>query len=259
MISAGCKGAGTLSETKLYQPGCSAQLGRPLQRKESLNFRNGQYLASQHLYRLKLTYIQASLLSYTHCQVLPETVGNWKKTLLYLHCACIVRNTLEQCLQSPCCCCCFFSRSKVSMRTRFNNAGQGSAFITISWMQRMPHRVLVFLRINSGIWCAWRQLREMMSHCRKFATLNSRSQDIILMKKLKQFVTKYKMWNEVMLWFTQMRCYNVSIPLLIRQMNDAEENLNLTIFDVSDSAVIFCKLRPGWNGYVPQQNVRFLT
>ena len=165
MISAGCKGAGTLSETKLYRPECSAQLGRPLQWKESLNFRNGQYLTSQHLYRLKLTYIQASLLSYTHWQVLPETVRNWKKTVLYLHCACIVRNTLEQCLQSPCWCC-FFSRSKVSMRTRFNNAGQGSAFITISWMQRMPHRVLVFLRINSGIWCAWRQLRAMM-----FATI----------------------------------------------------------------------------------------
>ena len=40
------------------------------------------------------------------------------------------------------------------------------------------------------------------------------------------------MWNEVMLWLTQMICYNVCIPLLIRQMNDVEENLNPTILDV---------------------------
>ena len=43
------------------------------------------------------------------------------------------------------------------------------------------------------------------------------------------------MWNEVMLWLTQMMDYNAYIPLLIRQMNDAEENLNRTIFDVPDS------------------------
>ena len=43
------------------------------------------------------------------------------------------------------------------------------------------------------------------------------------------------MWNEVMLWLTQIMAYNVYIPLLIRQMNDAVKNLNRTIFDVPDS------------------------
>ena len=44
------------------------------------------------------------------------------------------------------------------------------------------------------------------------------------------------MWNEVMLWLTQMMGYNEYIPLLKRQMNDAKENwLYSTIFDVPDS------------------------
>ena len=34
-----------------------------------------------------------------------------------------------------------------------------------------------------------------------------------------------------MFWFTQMTCYNVYIPLLIRQANDVEENCGPTIFD----------------------------
>ena len=46
------------------------------------------------------------------------------------------------------------------------------------------------------------------------------------------------MWNEVMLWLTQIMAYNVYIPLLIRQMNDAVKNLNRTIFDVPDSHLI---------------------
>ena len=36
-----------------------------------------------------------------------------------------------------------------------------------------------------------------------------------------------------MLWLTNMMGYN-TIPLLISQMNDAEENLNCSIFDVPD-------------------------
>ena len=34
-------------------------------------------------------------------------------------------------------------------------------------------------------------------------------------------------------------------------MNDAEENLNLTIFDVFDSTIIFCELQHAWNGRAP--------
>ena len=49
---------------------------------------------------------------------------------------------------------------------------------------------------------------------------------------LKQVVGQYKIWNEVMFWFTRMICYNVYIPLLMRQANDVEENPGPTIFDV---------------------------
>ena len=37
-----------------------------------------------------------------------------------------------------------------------------------------------------------------------------------------------------MFWFTQMMCYNVYIPLLIRQANDVEENPGPTIFEIID-------------------------
>ena len=41
---------------------------------------------------------------------------------------------------------------------------------------------------------------------------------------LKGVVGHHKLCNEVMFWFTQMMCYNVYIPMLIRQANDVEEN-----------------------------------
>ena len=62
-----------------------------------------------------------------------------------------------------------------------------------------------------------------MSYCGKFAIIE------VLRAK-----TLIRMPNEVMLWLTNMMGKNTYIPLLIRQsqMNDAEENLNRTIFDV---------------------------
>ena len=42
------------------------------------------------------------------------------------------------------------------------------------------------------------------------------------------------MWNQVVFWFTEMMCYNVYIPLLIRQANDVEKNPGPTIFDIID-------------------------
>ena len=47
-------------------------------------------------------------------------------------------------------------------------------------------------------------------------------------------LTNYKSCNEVMFWLTQLMCYNVYIPLLIRQANDVEENPVPTIFDIID-------------------------
>ena len=58
--------------------------------------------------------------------------------------------------------------------------------------------------------------------------------NVFYLPTLKQVVGQYKMWNQVMFWFTQMMCYNVYIPLLIRQANDVEENPGPTIFDIID-------------------------
>ena len=58
--------------------------------------------------------------------------------------------------------------------------------------------------------------------------------NVFYLPTLKQVVGQYKMRNQVMFWFTQMMCYNVYIPLLIRQANDVEENPGPTIFDIID-------------------------
>ena len=58
--------------------------------------------------------------------------------------------------------------------------------------------------------------------------------NVFYLLTLKQVVIPYKMLNQVMFWFTQMMCYNVYIPLLIRQANDVEENPGSTIFDIID-------------------------
>ena len=57
---------------------------------------------------------------------------------------------------------------------------------------------------------------------------------VLLANIKKDVVGHYKFCNEVMFWFTQMMCYNVYIPLLIRQANDVEENPGPTIFDITD-------------------------
>ena len=58
--------------------------------------------------------------------------------------------------------------------------------------------------------------------------------NVFYLPTLKQVVAHYKSCNEVMFWFTQMMCYNVYIPLLIRQANDVEENPGPAIFDIID-------------------------
>ena len=61
--------------------------------------------------------------------------------------------------------------------------------------------------------------------------------NVFYLLTLKQVVIPYKMLNQVMFWFTQMMCYNVYIPLLIRQANDVEENPGRTIFDIIDPMI----------------------
>ena len=62
--------------------------------------------------------------------------------------------------------------------------------------------------------------------------------NVFYLLTLKQVVIPYKMLNQVMFWFTQMMCYNVYIPLLIRQANDVEKNPGPTIFDIIDPMII---------------------
>ena len=55
---------------------------------------------------------------------------------------------------------------------------------------------------------------------------------------LKDVVGHYKLWNEVIVWFTQMMCYNVYIPFLIRQANDVEENPDPTIYGIDPTTAV---------------------
>ena len=41
---------------------------------------------------------------------------------------------------------------------------------------------------------------------------------------LKNLVTKTEKYNEVCMWYAQMVCYHVHVPLLLRLSNDVEEN-----------------------------------
>ena len=54
--------------------------------------------------------------------------------------------------------------------------------------------------------------------------------NVLYLLTLKYVVGYYKLWNEVMVWFTQIICYNVYIPLLIRQAGP-------TIFDITDATI----------------------
>ena len=66
--------------------------------------------------------------------------------------------------------------------------------------------------------------------------------NVFYLPTLKQVVGHYKSCNEVMFCFAQMMCYNVYIPLLIRQANDVEENLGPTTFDIIDPTTTVCPL-----------------
>ena len=61
MVNAGFTGAGSLSQAKIYQLECSAQVAL-YSEKSHCTFTN-HYLASQHLYQLGVTDVKATLLS----------------------------------------------------------------------------------------------------------------------------------------------------------------------------------------------------
>ena len=64
--------------------------------------------------------------------------------------------------------------------------------------------------------------------------------NVFYVPTLKDVVGHCKLWNELMVWFTQMICYNVFIPLLISQTNNVEENPYSTIFDIVDPTTTVC-------------------
>ena len=60
----------------------------------------------------------------------------------------------------------------------------------------------------------------IVAYCGEVATI-LRAKTLILKPKLRQVVTQYKMWNEVMFWLTQMTemmGYNEYVPLLITKI-----------------------------------------
>ena len=58
--------------------------------------------------------------------------------------------------------------------------------------------------------------------------------NVFYLPTLKKVVAPYKIWNEVVFWFTQFMYYNVYMPLLLRLANDVEENPGPAIFDIVD-------------------------
>jgi len=65
-----------------------------------------------------------------------------------------------------------------------------------------------------------------------------------IVPKLKEVVTQYKMWNEVMVWFTQTMYYNVYTAFTFRANKRMmwRKILALQFSDVIDPTVIFCEL-----------------
>ena len=53
-----------------------------------------------------------------------------------------------------------------------------------------------------------------MPYCEKLATILG-AKTLIVVPKLKQIVTQYKMWNEVLFYLTQIMYYNVYIYIYI--------------------------------------------
>ena len=56
----------------------------------------------------------------------------------------------------------------------------------------------------------------------------------------KRLTEQYKSFSQVIVSFTQMSCYNVYVPLLLRMANDVEENPGPTVYDVVDPNKTIC-------------------
>ena len=63
---------------------------------------------------------------------------------------------------------------------------------------------------------------------------------VLLYLPTKRLTEQYESLSQVMVSFTQMSCYNVYVPLLLRMANDVEENPGPTVYDVVDPNKTIC-------------------
>ena len=63
---------------------------------------------------------------------------------------------------------------------------------------------------------------------------------VFLYLPTKRLAEQYESLSQVIMSFTQMSCYNVYVPLLLRMSNDVEENPGPTIYDVVDPSKTIC-------------------
>ena len=64
---------------------------------------------------------------------------------------------------------------------------------------------------------------------------------VLLYLPTKKLTEQYETLSQVIVSFTQMSCYNVYIPLLLRMANDVDENPGPTVYDVVDPNKTMCR------------------
>ena len=130
--------------------------GVSLSRERSYCTFANQYLGSQHSYPPQLIDLGSTskwhILSGIARELHWEIIKYWKR----LPCTSMVLILLEAWTVLTATLLSLFQEKKLVCESGLNSTSQWSAFRTISWVQRMSYRVL---KISSGTWYAWRQLR----------------------------------------------------------------------------------------------------
>ncbi len=247
VVSAGCTGAGTLSQAKIQRLHCSAKVA--LYRERSHCSFTSQYLASQH-YKIISAWTDwwCRQHYWVDCQGLSETLRNWKR----VYCTCVVLALLEIHLNSV------YShpvfallRSKVStripvqqyrLRIGFHNHFMNANY-TSSRLKDQFCNMMCGLPITDNDVVLWK------------VCYNCRHQDVSSYAKIETICCTIKNveWNNALVGTNNVLLWVHSITYT-RRMNDAEQNLNPTIFDVPHSTVILCELQYAWNGHPLQLN-----
>ena len=121
------------------------------------------------------------------------------------------------------------------------------AFIIMSWMQRMPHCVLIFKDL---FWNMMRGMSGIVESLPQFS--EPRRNNSLATIETSCYTIQNVEWSDALV------CTNnvLQCPYsTLRPINDAEESLNPTMFDVPDSSTSFSEnysmheIR--WNGHAP--------